>query len=270
MKDMKKLLKSAGNIRGTVSAEAAVASAAMILLFAVFISIAGYCRTASEVKTIVAEKAMESSLVMYAGGFTLPAAVYSKGNDWPAMAKRVTIYGVISDDSIKVVAQYRYPSIFGEIKTRVSAVCSLWNGDEKIIYKDDCVWDLAPNKRGTEIESIFGGNLPEFFPVLDCFDFKTGEAVSIISIDTTLAVYATGSEIRKVIMEKAKKLKDFISGTCDDVEVKKGEIRSIKLLVVIPENQLSEDQKFSLENTLFDTMNMGISVEVRRFQIAGE
>jgi hypothetical protein len=268
---MRNLLKSTVNTRGAVSAEAAIGSASMILLFAVFISLAGYFVTAAQVKSIAFDKAVESSIIMYATDIVLPVTLYSKseGDKYPAMARNLAFLGITSEESIKITAQYKYPSIFGDIKTTVSSVCTLWCGDDKSIEDDECVWNLPPNERGRRIEQLFGGNLPEFFPVIDCFDFISGEAVCILSIDTSLEVYESGNEIRKVIEEEAEKLRKFSLGTSGGVKINPKDIVSRKLLVVIPQNQLSDTQESMLEDILFSTIGSGITVEVRRFQFAG-
>lgn len=268
---MKKSLKLQGNTRGTVSAEAAVASAAMLLLFAVFISIAGYCVTAAKIRSMAGEKAMASALAMYAVDVSIPLTVYSppNGDDLPRPVKGLIFWGVTSEDSIEVTAVYKYASLFGDIETKVSSICTLWSGDGMSSSSTECVWNLPPNERGRKIEEIFGGNLPEFFPVADSFDPMTGEVVAIVSIDTTLGVYESGREIENVIAGKAGDLVNFSSGSSDDVEINKGEIRTRKLLVVIPENQLSDRQQNSLDAAVMDTMKLGIIVEIRRFQYSG-
>ncbi len=269
---MKKQLKSAEAIRGTVSAEAAIGSAAMILLFAVFISIAGYCITAARVKSMAEEKAMISSVAMYATDIELPISFYSEnpGKSGPPLAKGLLFICITSDENIEVIANYKYISFLGEIKTKVSSICTLWNGDEKALASDQCVWELPPAERGRKIEEIFGGNLPEFFPVIDYFDYVSGEADCIISIDTSLEVYETGTEISNVINEKAERLSNFTSGISGGVEIRPNEIITKKLVIVIPENELSDKQDDNLESAVFNAAARGIDVEVKRFQYAGK
>ncbi|MBN1623478.1 MAG: hypothetical protein JW903_03835 [Clostridia bacterium] len=265
-------MKSTVNTRGTVSAEAAIGSASMILFFAVFISLAGYFVTAAQVKSIAFDKAVESSITMYAADIVLPVTMYYRpvGVKYPEMAKNLVFLGITSEESVKIIASYKYPSIFGDIKTTLSSVCPLWCGDGKSAADEECVWNLAPNERGRRIEQLFGGNLPEFFPIIDSFDFISGEAICILSIDTTLEVYKTENEIRKVIEEEAEKLRNFSSGASGGVKINPNDISSRKLLVVIPQNQLSDDQENMLEDIVFATMDSGIQVEVKRFQIAGQ
>jgi len=268
---MKKLLKSAGDTQGTVSAEAAVASTGVILLFAIFITIAGYAVTAARVMVYVHDKAVDSSLAMYASGVKVPAVLFGKpsGEYGISGLRNLRVYGVTAEDRINVTAAYRYPSLFGDIEASVTSVCTLWKGDASFGIVEN-VWKLPPNERGREIEEIFGGNLPEFFPVIDCFDYTSGEAVAIVSIDTTLEVYSSGLGIKKVIMEKAAALAAFNGGKSGDAAIESFEIKSKKLLVVLPENELSDKQETCFEEALLDSAAMGLEVVARRFQKVGK
>lgn len=264
---MRKRLKSISDMTGGISAEAAIASAALIILFAVFISLAGYFTTAARVREFTASWLDEGTKAMHATGIHMPL-VLKTGSSGIPMVKDLVAVGAAVDGSLRVTVEYDYCSVLGEIHTFVTGTGTLWMGDGLSYDGQPCVWNLPPAERGSRIEKIFGGNLPEFFPVADIYNESVGTVTSIISIDTTLDVYITGKEIHDVIMEKGRELMDFKGAVLGNITIKSSDISYRKLLVVIPENPLSDIQETWLGKALDQTYGFNIAIEVKRFQTA--
>lgn len=265
---MRRPLKSPLDTRGAVSAEAAIASAAVILLFSVFLSLTGYFITAAKVRDYISSWLEEGTKVMHATGIHVPL-VLKTGSGHIPMVKNMRASGVAYDGSLRVVARYEYLSVFGDIEGMVSATGTLWMGDGRSLSDIPCVWRKTPAARGREIEKVFGGNLPEFFPVADIYNGATGMITSMVSIDTTLDVYETGFEIYSVIIEKGSELIDFKGSSTGKTTISAEEIEYRKLLIIIPRNPLSAAQDEWLWKALEQISKKGIEVEVKRFQTAG-
>jgi hypothetical protein len=264
---MRKPLKSSLDTKGAVSAEAAIASAAVILLFSVFLSLTGYFITAAKARDYISSWLEEGTKVMHATGIHVPLVLKTGAGDIP-MIKNLRASGIAYDGSLRVLAKYDYCSVFGDIGGTVSATGTLWMGDGKSLSDIPCVWRKAPAARGRAIEEIFGGNLPEFFPVADIYNEKASMVTSIVSMDTTLDVYETGFEIYTVMLEKASELADFKGSSTSGTTIIGEEIKYRKLLIVIPCNPLSSVQDEWLWKALDQISNNGIAAEVKRFQTA--
>jgi filamentous hemagglutinin len=64
---------------------------------------------------------------------------------------------------------------------------------------ESSVWDLSPFARGQSIEQTLGANLPQNFPVIDKFNWDTGVATSIKSIDLTAPSYQNMSTLSNTL-----------------------------------------------------------------------
>ncbi|MFZ1751904.1 MAG: hypothetical protein WAU01_17045 [Saprospiraceae bacterium] len=80
-------------------------------------------------------------------------------------------------------------------------------------------WDLDPFQRGRNIEDDLGQNLPETFKTIDKFDFTTGDAVSIKSLDLDAKTYQNASKLKSRLNKYAKDLDEFTEYTISGVTV---------------------------------------------------
>ncbi|MDX1359620.1 MAG: hypothetical protein R3232_12370, partial [Clostridia bacterium] len=193
---MRLKLLSRNHTDGMITAEAAVCAAAVIMLFAVFMTIAGYCRSYSAVKQFADKKARDISLLSYGVQVEMPGIIPAGDFNNSGQIRNLIVYHEGWGDETRVNASYTYTSLLGNFRVAISSVFTKWKGDAPQDFRS--VWELPPNERGRKIEEIFGGGLPEFFPVLDAYDPISGHAASIVSMDTTLGKYIDGRMIREV------------------------------------------------------------------------
>ncbi len=70
-------------------------------------------------------------------------------------------------------------------------------------------WDKNPFQRGRDIEDQLGQDLPETFKTIDKFDFGTGDAISIKSLDLDVKTYQTPSKLRSRLNKYLEELDVF-------------------------------------------------------------
>ena len=126
------------------------------------------------------------------------------------------------------------------------------------------IWSLTNFERGRKIEELFGGNLPDFFPVIDYYN--NGVAMTILSIDHTKSTYLTAAAYRKKLEETAKKLYEFNGAEYKGTVVSGDSIRTKELLIVCPEDNLTDYQQRILDDFISEWNSKGIRVTVQRYQ----
>ncbi len=94
------------------------------------------------------------------------------------------------------------------------------------------VWNLSPIERGRVIEQQLGMNLHQNFPGIDAFDFNSGEATSIKSIDTNAPSYRRDSAIRSRIRKYIRDLDRFKNAG----DIAEDMIKSKTLKIAVPAN----------------------------------
>jgi len=99
---------------------------------------------------------------------------------------------------------------------------------------DDSVWEKDNFTRGTLLREKYGGNLPFNFPVIS--RFKDNEAMSIKSIDTTSPYYQNLSRLNSLVKEYIDDLAEFNGAKWGSTTVEGKDIRSRKLLIILPRN----------------------------------
>lgn len=132
-------------------------------------------------------------------------------------------------------------------------------GDEK--EEDRSVWDLPPMERGREIQTkYYHKNTPKYFKVLTRFD--NGTATRVSSIDTRSLTYKKASNLKSAVKSDIKKLAQFEGDSRNGMEVRSGEIKRRKLIIVVPEGEVSKEQKQVLEQCLREAENAGIEMTI--------
>ena len=129
------------------------------------------------------------------------------------------------------------------------------------------IWSLNNFQRGLKIRSLFGANLPANFPVIA--RFEDDKAVMIKSMDLTAASYQKGDNAQKTLKEYMDELAAYkgqekpwgSSGTVIQGE----DIHSRELLLVIPQNKLSNANEKLLSDMIRSAPSMGITLVVKRY-----
>lgn len=133
----------------------------------------------------------------------------------------------------------------------------------------DSVWSLSPLKRGKELRLRFGGNLPEFYPVIA--RLEDGCVTMIKSLDHTRETYQSETEFDRTLRQMARQLSNF-RGTegnpsvAEHDQIKEGEIRKRILLLILPTNPTSQEQEQVLFSFAQFCAACGVQLEIERYQ----
>ena len=169
-------------------------------------------------------------------------------------------------------SDYIFPVIFGRGNGVRAFFCLkgngwLYGGCSRYTIDEINVWELPPLKRGRVLEEIYGSNLPSFFPVIDIIDRKTGVVTMLYSIDGTAPTYNSERELLRKVLKMAEKLAAFEEGECDGVVVKKKEVKSRKMILILPDNLNGVENAEKLLRISNECMvKCGITVEVSFYQ----
>jgi len=157
------------------------------------------------------------------------------------MVQRATVKAWLGDDSI-----YAYPG----------------NSDED--GQGDDIWSLGNFQRGMKLRAIFGANLPHNFPGISKFD--SGTATLIKSMDLTANTYQHEEAVRKKVAEYVEELAEYQGQEQpwgkSGIVIKKEDIRSRCLLLVIPKNPAAPGVKEALSECARDAAARGVDLRV--------
>ena len=135
------------------------------------------------------------------------------------------------------------------------------------------VWSLDNLTRGRKIEEEFGSNLPYDYPTIDIYDSGSGAVTIIQSIDTTSSSYLKSENLTKALEKIYNRITNF-SGTRGNSSVdeaywiKAEDIKVRKILVVIPENELTVSQVNAIiDFTSFCILN-NVQFSYERYQVS--
>lgn len=151
----------------------------------------------------------------------------------------------------RVTSRYHIPTLIGRLSRRQSTVIPDWSvwgglpsnhGGPRGEADDDSIWSAGNFERGLYFREREGGDLPHGYPVLAAF--RSGEAISIKSIDLTAPHYRSPEALRLKVMGHVQELALF-QGTAEPwgrrrIRIAGGDIRSRSLRLVIPENSPPE------------------------------
>jgi len=118
-----------------------------------------------------------------------------------------------------------------------------------------------------KIRSLFGGNLPSNFPVIA--SFSNGKAVMIKSIDMTAASYQKGDNAEELLNEYIDELAEFKGQEkpwgSDNIIINIEKIKSKELLLVIPQNELTQVNENLLASLASKAEAKGITLVIKRY-----
>jgi len=132
----------------------------------------------------------------------------------------------------------------------------------------DNIWDLDNFSRGATLRQKYGGNLPENFPVIARFD--NGEAIMIKSLDFTESSYSNSDTLEITLKNMSSKLVSFEGVTrpwgTESVTVQKADIKVKVIRLIIPENDMSQEQRICFDNFQKRCSSGGITLQLIRYQ----
>jgi hypothetical protein len=132
------------------------------------------------------------------------------------------------------------PSPWGEMKQHAWSVAILWtgSGSAQDSRDADAIWSMDNFSRGRKLRQLFGGNLPDNYPVIAAAYHS--EIISIKSVDLTAPSYQDPAHVRHTVMGFVRLLADFdVNGRQPrqlDVELDARLIKSRRLRLIIPNN----------------------------------
>lgn len=130
------------------------------------------------------------------------------------------------------------------------------------------VWEMDNLSRGKYLRSVFGANLQEFYPVVAIY--SGGSVTMIKSLDFTGKYYQSGTQMKKEIKSMLYSLNDF-NGTDNEKYkdytpvIHSNDIRSKRLLLIIPTNEQNEKQVKAMMEMAALAGSMNIKFEVQTY-----
>ncbi|MCL2490407.1 MAG: hypothetical protein FWF36_06770, partial [Propionibacteriaceae bacterium] len=115
---------------------------------------------------------------------------------------------------------------------------------EKVVNSGDpTLWDNNAFLRGDIIDKLLRNNVGHNFSVFDHFDFATGEAISVKSMDTSAKTYQSASAIKSRLRSYVKAFGTFKGDTTADGKyIDPLDVKSRVLEVAIPDRPLTPAQ----------------------------
>ena len=195
------------------------------------------------------------------------ATAQSQGGKAPIGARRLAIDVDGSSQTIWLCLSFEQTTLFTRGWTEVKSRIPIWNAhlfkeEEDESQQDrDGIWLLPNFERGQAIRKIFGGHLPQFYPVIASWDGR--QAVSIKSMDLTAPSWSSPSAVSQRISKLVQDLAVFEGAGGEGPQA--GQIRSKKLILVIPDNEIGWKTQGLVNQWVRDARNQGVTLEVREY-----
>lgn len=129
------------------------------------------------------------------------------------------------------------------------------------------IWSLGNFQRGRRIRAIFGANLPDSFPGIS--KFETGTATLIKSMDLTANSYQDEEAVREKVSEYVRGLAKY-QGQEEPwgrrgIVIRRSEIESRCLILVIPQNTVASEVMQSLDECARDAAAEGVDLRIVKY-----
>lgn len=128
----------------------------------------------------------------------------------------------------------------------------------------DSVWKRDNYSRGIIIRELYGGNLPETFPVISAYE--NGTIKMIKSINHTTPSYSDGKMLVKTVKQMLDSLATFNGKSWGGIEIKKSDIKMKIFVLVMPENTFSKAQEIAMQEIRSFATSKGIVFDLQRYQ----
>ena len=124
------------------------------------------------------------------------------------------------------------------------------------------IWGLVPFARGQQIEQLLGHNLPQNFPVIDRFDFATGVATSIKSIDLNAPTYQNAAALTSRLNSYVNSVAGFQGASLGDFDIRASQITARQLQLAIPSGGMSAAQQAAINAAVLRARSMDVNLIV--------
>ena len=129
------------------------------------------------------------------------------------------------------------------------------------------IWSLPNFKRGEKIQEIFHANLPFQFPGLS--SFESGTATLIRSLDTTAKSYQEPKKLKSQVDSYIRQLNQYegqeVPWGDEKIVIRKEDINIKRLVLVIPENDISAEANAVLNDCIRTARSEGVLLVVERY-----
>ncbi len=186
-------------------------------------------------------------------------------------------------NDIDLVVKYKLElplpiKLFGDFTIVQRAVAKAWAGGddppvtEAVSDEQEGIWSLDNFTRGKKFREIYGANLPSSFPVIAAFVDDT--AVMIKSMDITAKSYADSSAVTVTITGYFKELSKYEGQEepwgSNKITILKHDIKRKKLILVIPQNEISAEVQQELESCRTKAAATGVTLQIEKYGLADD
>ncbi len=161
-----------------------------------------------------------------------------------------------------------------DVKISTEVKCFAWGSgvmphisvkeETEVDSSTESIWKADNFTRGQVIRQMYGANLPDNFPVIAAFE--NGMATMIKSVNHMATTYKDASVFEKSVRRMIDELVGFKEGEAGNIKVKSKDVYCKRLVLVIPENDLSMSQQKALENLMRYAASKLIVLDLQRYQ----
>ncbi|MFA5586273.1 MAG: hypothetical protein WDA02_06970 [Saccharofermentanales bacterium] len=194
-------------------------------------------------------------------------AAAGQGRSPPAGTRKLAIDFDLKRQTIWLCLSYETSNLMRKDWIEIRSRIPVWNaglfsqsaGDSQ--EGRDGVWMLTNFERGQAIRGRFGGHLPLFYPVIALWDGH--EAVSIKSMDWTAPSWQSPEAVKCRIDQLVAELSGFQGLGGEGPQP--GQIRSRRLILVIPDNEISWKTGGLLASWQDQARSLGVILDIREY-----
>lgn len=215
----------------------------------------------------MAATVLASPFILMRLDYWAQAVSHSRHRSPPSGVRRMAVDFDPDRKSIWLCLSFELSNYLRTETRLVRARVPVWNaglfrteGEEGEDEEDD-IWSLSNFERGQAFRRLFGGKLPQFYPVIAGWDGH--EALAIKSMDWTAPTWSSSTAVKR-------KLDRFI---CDLAHFEgaggegpaPGSIQSRRLILVIPKNPVDWKTPGLLAQWRQEAASMGVFLDIREY-----
>lgn len=219
----------------------------------------------------MAATVLASPLLLKRLDYWAKATARSRQRRQPAGARCLAVDFDPARQSIWLCLTFERPNYLKADSCQIKARVPVWNahlfkqpGEEEDEEEDDDIWSLSNFERGLAFRRLFGGHLPQFYPVIASWDGH--EAVSIKSMDWTAPTWSSPASVKRRLDGFIQDLASFEGAGGEGPSP--GDIQGRRLILVIPCNDLDWKTGSLLDAWRQDAARQGVILDIREYGIS--